>query len=834
MPLLPLVALLAAAPAPVPEAVPLEVLEAGEVQYDVALDRGLASGGVVLRRGLVLMRAASASYDAKTGEVEAWGGVLLLEPGRATSASRMHAVLDGPYQAHDVVAFLKEGSLDLSKCRTLDEARRTGRNKLTLGGAEVSGESGERPPHLEVERARITLCDCGAEAPSWEIRAARADIRPGDRAILSWPVFYLTPRFLFMKSPVPVFALPALYLPLAERQTGLLLPDLSLGGNAGFGIAQPVFVTLGRSWDATVTPGYAFGPGRSVEEGVGRALQGPSLGLELRWAPAEGTAGVARLALLHSVVALWPAAFGRPAGLNRVALTAVHGQRLSEQDQLRVDVGLVNDPFYTFDFAADPLLRAADYRRSAVTYTHRADDLLLEADAAYHLPIQYLFLGSTVAGRRAPFGVFGADLSTFHRLPSASVTLLPVPVAGPVTFSGFAGVARFAPLRGATGDEGADGIGPGERGWGNPAPSFDPGEGDGRWESGERLAATRAAARAELRAPFSAGGALEVEPWLAATGTAYAFENGDRQADARAVLGMDLWTRLERTFGGGAPATRYRHTLEPRLGWRAGTGQAGPPLPAFAYDELDAAPAHAAGSASAVPTRPLTAMAGRFQQLQLSLRNRLVAPPGGLVGAELNLGQDLDLDAGALAETWAQGWLQIWRARLDLTTRFYALGARAPVKPPDGARPSFFDSFSELSAGLTFSDGRGDDVHASVAAVGWGASPRLVAGLEPFFDRRELSFPAMASGSVGTRARVSGATLAYDALFNARDMAPRCAGKSATPHVYAHTATFVWDSPCKCWKAGFVLGIDECQARPSWSFIIDLSALGGGKLGVGG
>ena len=54
--------LLALALLAAPAGPPLEVLEAGEVRYDTALDRGTASGGVVLRRGDVTLRAGSASW----------------------------------------------------------------------------------------------------------------------------------------------------------------------------------------------------------------------------------------------------------------------------------------------------------------------------------------------------------------------------------------------------------------------------------------------------------------------------------------------------------------------------------------------------------------------------------------------------------------------------------------------------------------------------------------------------------------------------------------------------------------------------------------------------
>ena len=122
---------------------PIEVLESGELEYDMATERTVASGGVVLRRGLVIVRAESATYDARTGEVEAWGGVLLTEPGRAVAASGMHAVLDGPYRARDVVAYLKDAPLDLSRCKTLEESRATGRNSVTLRGQEMSGDGRE-------------------------------------------------------------------------------------------------------------------------------------------------------------------------------------------------------------------------------------------------------------------------------------------------------------------------------------------------------------------------------------------------------------------------------------------------------------------------------------------------------------------------------------------------------------------------------------------------------------------------------------------------------------------------------------------------------------------
>lgn len=821
---------LAAEPAPAP---PLEVLEAGEVDYDVATGRGVARGGVVLRRGAVFLRSETAAYDTRTGDVDAAGSVLLTEPGRAVAASRMHAVLDGPYKARDVVAFLKGTPLDLSTCRTLDEARGRGLNRLTLHGGVVHGETGA--PDFEIEHANITLCDCGAEPPSWEIHAHHADVIPGKRALLTWPVIYLRPWLPYVGGvTVPVLVLPALYLPLGERQTGLLFPVLNFGGQVN-GVSQPLFITLGRSWDATVTADYNFG-------GATERVKGPGTSLQLRWAPVEGASGQIQFSLLHGGIGGWPGGVALPPGGYRLALSGFHRQRFSDRTYFAAELGLIGDPLWVQDLTGDALLRGNEYRRSAVALTHRTDDLLLEADAAYHLPLAHLDSGSA---QRGPYGVFGADLKTFHRLPSASLSLLPTPVAGPLHAGGFLSVSRFAPLYGVTGDQGVNGIGPGERGWGAEGSPPDAGEGDGRWEGpgpggpGERLAASRLLARLELNAPLR-WRALSVEPWAAATAAGYAFEAGpDPQLDARAAGGLALSTEIGRTFGTGD--ARIRHAIEPRVEWRGGTGQAGPALPNYAYDELDVAlPARVVNAQGLVtPQRTLSATPGSFSQVRLTLRNRLIAPAGHLSNAflELTLGQDLDAAAGRASETWAQGALRLPFLSLDARAGFRAFGATTPAGTPENAPSSRLDAFTELAGAVTFFDRRGDNLHATFTALGAGASPRVMAGLEPFFDPRPFAADAFALGSVGAGTHLSGATISYDALFYGRELAaaPVCANgstKSREPHVYQHQASFVWDSPCHCWKAGFSAILNECDDHPRFQLIVDLSSIAAGTSGA--
>jgi LPS-assembly protein len=234
--------------------------------------------------------------------------------------------------------------------------------------------------------------------------------------------------------------------------------------------------------------------------------------------------------------------------------------------------------------------------------------------------------------------------------------------------------------------------------------------------------------------------------------------------------------------------------------------------------------------------RMLSATPGGFSQLQASVRSRLVAPAGALSSTflELAVGQDVDLRAGSLSETWARGALRLGWLIADVAAGFRAFGAAPAAGTPRATVPSRLDAFTELSTTVTALDKRGDNVHASFISIGAGGSPRLLAGLEPFFDPRPFSESAIALGQVGAVVRLSGATLGYDALFYGRDIAPfTCPnGKrvSSSPHVYQHQASLVWDSPCKCWKALVAAVLNECDEHPRFTFLVDFSAFAGGGI----
>ncbi|HVP66907.1 MAG TPA: hypothetical protein VMT17_06560 [Anaeromyxobacteraceae bacterium] len=813
---------------------PVDV-EAGTVSYDATSERFLFEDGVRLRRGTVLLRARTASYDPKTGEVQATGDVLLTAPGRVVAADGIRAVMDGPWEAREVSAFYKSKPLDLDKAGSAAEAKREGRNRFSLWAEFAAGTVpvGGQPAPFTAEKVRLTLCDCGEGAPSWEIRAGKAEVTPGKSVVLSWPVIYVTPRFLFIDSPVPVLALPWLYVPLSSRQTGFLFPYFNVGSRTGFELGEPFFLTLGQSWDATISAAYAFGPGSSQVQGATSSvppqdpgIRGPEAALELRWAPAAGVSGDLKFYYMYDALPYeW-----KPASGNRIALTLHNAAQLGNANFVNAEAALVGDAAYPQDFVTDLLLRNAPYMRSDVAVGHAFPDAVVEADLSYHLEIGTLGQPGVPL---VPFGVFGGAVPSFHRLPAVSATLLPVRIAGPVELSGEVGLARFAPISGIT-DQSVYGIGPGEKLWpykDGPTVPYPPPPGDA-WTPGERLAASRAIARAELRAPFAIGSFLEVEPWVAGTAAGYLFDSGAQPAllDAWATGGAVISTRLERVYGSGEAA--LRHVIEPRVEWRGGSAVAGPGLPAYSYDEFDAAPVlpgaptvspaslGIAGSVNGgpLPIRTLAStIPGGYSQLRLALRNRVAGPGTGTPSAtrlDIDLGQDFDLAAGRVGETWFFGGVGWGPVTGSVLARFYAFGATPPPGSWAPTNPSWLDHFTDARLDLAAVDARGDKIGVGFLALGSSASAIAKAGLDPMFDPRPIPFQAFAQATGTIKVHLLGGLDAqWDTLISVRSLVTFPAGVSnpyanpstppaaSPPGFLQNTVSVSWTSPCECWRA---------------------------------
>lgn len=734
-------------------------LTADRFTYEVGTGRVLLEGNAVVRRGAAVLRARSATWDPATGEVRAVGDVLLTDPTRVVAADAVRAILGGDLEAEGVLAFVKDQPADLSGLRTAAEAERAGRNRVTFAGERLVGTP---DGHLRLTGARLTLCDCpGDAAPSWEVTAREADVVPGKRAILRGSAVRILGR------PVPLLALPWLYVPLADRKSGLLLPTIGSSGASDFGIAQPLYLTLGRSADATLAPEYAFGRSRaSVEEGK-PAVRGPGARLELRWTPAEAAEGWMELAWIHDLDT-------EPGGEggDRWALAGAHAQRIGERTDLAAALRLAGDPVWVRDMTPDVLGRSVPYRRSDVLVSHRRDAAVAEAGASYVQPLRPI---ETIPGER--YGFLGADLDASSRLGSAAATLVPI-AAGPLRLAARAGAARFATVGG-----GLDVVG--------------------------RPGVARADARAQVEAPILVGGALTVSPFVRGAALGYAFDDAsDPAASAWGVAGGTLATEVSRTFG------LLRHAVAPRLEWRAGTRVQGEVLPFAAYD------AHDRSAAGLLP-----ATTGSFQQLRAAVETRLEGRGAQLVRAEL--GQDVDLREGRLAETFVAIGGGAGPVRADARASFFVEGRGSPV--PEARIPSRLDRLSELRAGLSVQDRRGNGIRAGFFNVAPGGSGTLVAGLDPLFDARpadQLREAAGASAGITTVLRT--ATISYDATMFGRATFAACPSEPERRfegyELQQQTGSLSWFSSCRCFRIAVRAGLDYCGAR-SYHATVDLAGL---------
>jgi len=789
-----------AAPAALPPGVMGDVEVTGDrVTYEPATGRLLLEGNALVKRGAIVLRARSAEWDPATGEVRASGNVLLTDPTRVVAADAVRAVIGGELEAEGVLAFVKDRPVDLSEVRSAADAGRKGRNRLTFSTPHLTADAAG---HMHLTGARLTLCDCpGGAPPSWEVTAPEADVIPGVRAILRWPLLRIAPPFASQTYAVPLLRPPWLYVPLGDRQSGLLFPTVGSTYSGGFTYSQPLYLTLGRSADATLTAAYALGLKGSKVAAGNPAIRGPGANLELRWAPAERAEGRVELSWMYDLDA-------EPGGEhgNRGALLLKHRQTTGRTDVV-AGVQLAFDPVWVRDSTPDVLARAVPYRRSDVTVASRDDSTVAEAVTSYVQPLDTLTVGSQ------PWGFLGGERGVASRLGGASFDLVPTPL-GPVEVSGHAGATRFGPVHGAPEPACAALASP-----------------TGTVDSACRPPVTRADGRGELALPLLLGRAVTLAPYLRGAALGYAPDGASSSAAAWGIAGAVAETELSRRFG------ELRHTITPRLEWRVGTGTLGQPLATAAYDLYD----RARGSL-------LSASPGPFDQLRMSVETRLETAKATLL--RLELGQDVDLRAGQFAEAFSSLGLTAGPLTADAGARWFSIDRRpvpanpAAVAPPATSAtpmpiPSALDRFTELHATVGLRDPRGDTISAGLYSVGPGGSGRLIAGLDPLFDVRATSLDAAASANLSIRANLgAGARLGYDALMPGRPtLVASCQGdhtgtrQVAPLQIQQHAGTLTWDSPCRCFRLIFTARVDDC-GNYTYSANIDFARPGSAMSGT--
>ncbi|MGD8353481.1 MAG: hypothetical protein PVJ01_04875 [Pseudomonadota bacterium] len=118
---------------------------------------------------------------------------------------------------------------------------------IVPNGFRVRGEDISRLGPEEYSIRKGVFTSCPGDCPEWSFTASKIQVRKEG---------YLEARHAaFRILNVPVFYTPYLLYPVkTSRQTGLLFPELGFSEETGLETIWPVFITLGPSADATISP----------------------------------------------------------------------------------------------------------------------------------------------------------------------------------------------------------------------------------------------------------------------------------------------------------------------------------------------------------------------------------------------------------------------------------------------------------------------------------------------------------------------------------------------------------------------------------------------------
>lgn len=801
-------------------------LLADELQWDDARRVATASGNVRMamsRGGLYVLIADELSARVERdelAEVTATRGLILKKEG--VTAEALLAPQSG------------------------EQLRLAGRTTLVLTGTRLERLPGDES--WRIDDLSFTPCDCDLAKPSWRISAARGDIDLKDSV-----ASLLSPSVRVFE--VPVLWVPWAQLPLSSRRSGLLVPKPDFNANNGFSVDLPLYLTLGESYDVTLSPGYYFGAPRN-DKGLlpVDGVRGPRLQTEFRYAPAQGVQGGVKLGLLYDFRP-WipvrgvvgrerePAPAGETEGPARAAggvrweLTGQHVQELGSKWYGRADFTAVSDGDLPKDLSPELLAQSAQYLKSTAALYRRDDASYAGVDLGLRQDIRWGYGPFRPAwpAREGEPPVSALGPNPIQRLPGLLFALPSTRLWGPLDGSFRAELTRHAPFDGRSGDEGPlahegrsileDGtpvpsqclaaglFTPTTPGFGAECPGVSPEapgqelgyQSDRLYQPGEREPRWRLDLNPRLSSSFALLQHLRVTPSLSLREDLYFGALSQRVSHRGYPLaGVLLGTGLSRSFGvsDAAPKGRWLHLVQPSVEMRYVPVLLGDaPAP---YDEID----------SALPVRP------RFLQAVAEVSQRLYRREGAALRdfARLDVGQGFELGSDGRTPRVAESYL-----RAGLNWGYFSAGGRTRVDPVT-------KRVSDLSAGASLAV-------PSLGSVGGGYTyfygepesvTRGIDGLVGNANRVDATRRFIDTLSLSARARLpAGLGLGYDLVLSPGRRLQPPPDPLPIPYnlVLNQTASVIFAPACHCWQAEARLVVNE-RGEPNIGGMLTIQGFG--------
>jgi LPS-assembly protein len=507
---------------------------------------------------------------------------------------------------------------------------------------------------------------------------------------------------LYLKG-IPVFLLPVAYLPLSERRTGFLFPQVNYSGRDGFVLSESLFITLGQSADTTLSLDW-------FEE------RGFRQRLEFRAAPSRRSRVEARFSYLKDE---------KDEFEHRASGELDAWVRGASGGSLRAALRVYSDSDINRDFMSEMAGRAADDAPSAVVLEQRWPHAALWLDAVYHQDL-----------RRGNIDLLSSEAhDTIQRLGALSFSVAPVRLFDfPLELSLEAEIANLSSLSAAWRDWGVDGT-PG---------NASEGEDDTLVGDGEIRRAFRFLLHPELRLPLFFGRVLRLDSRLSHRQVVY-LPHGPQAPDPSSrgttFAGVGLSTELSRAWGDD-----IGHTLAPWVetaGAFSGLASDGPLAYLDVRDRLMSDAFQLLFGLDSGFYRRRSAGFSRFLHLRLmqavDLRGSRLGQAAGALSLKVfpfdaRLTAGYDWEQAKLAEVDSSIGLRDRRGDSLRVTYLYM-----PSHPDDAGRPLPLAERAQREEGLLFGLGPdplralGETVHVIEGAgrlnVGWGLSLRAGANL---------------------------------------------------------------------------------------------------------
>lgn len=203
------------------------LLEEAAVNEPVAVTQETSEGSPPRRKTEVIIKADWIAYDVERNSIKVRGNIAIVSDTDQLLAN------EGTFNLGEESGTFKQATI---LRETMD---------LHVEGETIE-KIGANTFHLE----NGWMVTCKVEeglTPPWSFAAADTKVTQGEYATLKHATFRI--------KNIPVFYTPWIMIPVGnKRQTGVLIPELSISSKNGFGFNLPLFINISDSADLTLYP----------------------------------------------------------------------------------------------------------------------------------------------------------------------------------------------------------------------------------------------------------------------------------------------------------------------------------------------------------------------------------------------------------------------------------------------------------------------------------------------------------------------------------------------------------------------------------------------------